>query len=51
MDEEDALFIGRSKATGATAVELRRRQREAGEEIGAPVGTAFAIFQSVVVRG
>ena len=30
---------------------LRRRQRQAGEEIGVPVGNAFVVFQGVVVRG
>ena len=50
-DEEGAFFVGRSKIAGATAVELRRRQRQAGGKNGVPVGTAFAIFQGVIVRG
>ena len=44
-------FVGRSKTTGALVVEPRRRQREAGDKIGVVVGTAFAIFQGIVVRG
>ena len=50
-DEEDAFFVGRGKTVGATAVELRRGQRQAEEDAGAPVGTAFEVFTSVVVRG
>ena len=43
-DEEGAFFVRRSKTAGASAVELRRRKRQAGEKIGVPVGTSFAIF-------
>ena len=50
-NEGDPFFFGRSWTAEATAVELCRRQRQAGEEIGVLVGTAFAIFQGVVVRG
>ena len=50
-DEEDAFFVERSKASGTAAVELCRRQKQAGEKIGVPIGTVFAIFQDVVVRG
>ena len=50
-DEEDAFFVGRSKAAETAAVELRRRQRQAGEKIGVLIDTAFAVFQGVVVRG
>ena len=50
-DEECVFFVGRSKTAGATAVELRRRQRQAGDKIGAPVGTAYAIFHFAVVSG
>ena len=50
-DEEYAFFIGRSKRAGAPVVKLRRRQREAGEKVIVPVGTAIAIFHGVFVRG
>ena len=50
-DEEGVFFIGRSKAAGTAAVELRRRQRQAGEKIGVIVGTGFALFKGVFVRG
>ena len=49
-NEEDAFFVGRSRAAGTAAVELRRRQRQAEEKIGVPIGTSFAIFQGAVVR-
>ena len=41
----------RVKTAGPTAVELHRRQRQVREKVGVPVGTAFAIFQGVPVRG
>ena len=50
-DEEDVFFVGRSKTAATTAVDLRRRRRQAGVEVAVPVGTAFAIFQSVIVCG
>lgn len=50
-DEGDAFFVGRSETAGVAAVALRRRQGQAGEEVGVSVGAAFAIFQSVVVPG
>ena len=51
VDKEDAFSVGRSKAAGTAAVELRRRQRQAGEKIGVIVGTGFALFKGVFVRG
>ena len=44
-------MVGRSRAAETTAVELRRRQMQAGEKISVPVGTAFAVFEGVAVRG
>lgn len=50
-NEEDGFFVGRSQIAVAVSVVIHRRQGQAGEEVHAPVGTSFAIFQSVVVRG
>ena len=50
-NEGDPFFFGRSWTAEATAVELCRRQRQAEDEVDVPLGTAFMIFQSVVVRG
>ena len=49
-DKSDASFVGRSGTAGGVTVALRRRQGQAGEGVDVPVGTAFATFQSVVVR-
>ena len=49
-NEKDAFLVGRSDTDGAVAMVLRRRYGKAGQEVGVPVGTSFAIFQSVVVR-
>lgn len=49
-DEGNAFFVGRSEIAGAVVVALGRRQEQAGEEVRVLVGTAFAIFQRVIVR-
>ena len=49
-DEKYTFFFGQSETAGAVAVALRRRQGQVGQEVGVPVGTAFARFQGVAVR-
>ena len=48
--DEKAFFVGQNETAGTVAVALRLRQGQAGQEVGGPVDTAFAIFQSAVVR-
>ena len=45
-DEKDAFFVGRNEIAGACGRALSQA-RAGGGEVGVPVGTAFAIFQSV----